>query len=77
MEALVVGKVERVAVVLADEVVIGVGREIGVDADGVVVGDGEPALVEGPVVVLAGYVMLTFNLSNFSFIYDSKCQWVF
>jgi hypothetical protein len=53
VKPLVVGEVQRVAVVLADEVVVGVRREVRVDADGVVAGDGEPALVEGSVVIFA------------------------
>jgi hypothetical protein len=53
MKLLVIREVQCVAVVLADEVVIGIVRQIGVDANGVVVSNGEPALIEGPVVIFA------------------------
>lgn len=53
MEALVVGQVQGLAVVLANEIVVGVVRQVGMDADRAVVGDGEPVLVERPVVLFA------------------------
>lgn len=51
VEALIVWQTQRFAIALVDEV--GVVQEIGVDGDGVVVVDGEPAVVERPVVLLA------------------------
>ena len=53
MEALVFGQMQRLPVMLPDEVVIGVVRQIGMDTNRIVVSHEKPALVERPVVVLA------------------------